>query len=251
VLTKIAARRRSRVRALTGSILAVLAAMYCTVTALDASAEVPDTRPNGVDVSSHQPTFDWPRAAAEGISFAYVKATEGTTYRNPRFASQYNGSYRAGMIRGSYHYARPDRSGGAAQAEFFVAHGGGWSRDGRTLPGALDLENTVGLDFCYGKAPGDMRAWIRDFVTRYHRLTGRWAVIYTRPNWWDRCTGRDTGIAANSPLWLAHPGSAPGPMPAGWRTYSFWQRGLWKGVDLNTWNGSVERLRVLACNGPC
>src|SRR3954471_14381084 len=122
MFTKIATSRRSRVHAFTGSILAALAATYCTLTALDASAQEADTRPNGVDVSSYQPSFDWPSAAAQGISFAYVKATEGITYRNPRFAEQYNGSYRAGMIRGSYHYARPNRSGGAAQAEYFVAH---------------------------------------------------------------------------------------------------------------------------------
>jgi GH25 family lysozyme M1 (1,4-beta-N-acetylmuramidase) len=88
-------------------------------------------------------------------------------------------------------------------------------------------------------------------VNRYHELTGRWAVIYTRTSWWDRCTGGDTSIAANSPLWLAHPGAEPGPIPAGWPTYSFWQRGLWNGVDLDTWNGPAERLRVLACDGPC
>jgi GH25 family lysozyme M1 (1,4-beta-N-acetylmuramidase) len=180
-----------------------------------------------------------------------VKATEGTSYRNPLFAEQYNGSYRAGMTRGAYHYARPDRSGGAAQAEYFVAHGGGWSPDGRTLPGALDLENSTGVDFCYGKSQAGMRAWIHDFVNRYHELTGRWAVIYTRTTWWDPCTGGDAGIAANSPLWVARPGSAPGRLPAGWPAYSFWQRGLWKGVDLNTWNGSAERLKAMACDGRC
>ncbi|MEV4638041.1 GH25 family lysozyme [Actinoplanes sp. NPDC049548] len=241
----------TRTRLFTGSVAAALAATFCVGTALDASAGVTDTRPRGVDVSSYQAGFDWTGATANGISFAYVKATEGTTYRNPRFAEQYNGSYRAGMIRGSYHYARPDRAGGAAQAEFFVANGGGWSRDGRTLPGALDLESSGGVDFCYGKTQDGMRAWIHDFVNRYRELTGRWAVIYTRATWWNPCTGGDSSIAANSPLWLAHPGAAPGPVPAGWPTYSFWQRGLWNGVDLNTWNGSAGQLRVMACDGPC
>jgi len=251
VFIKIATRRRFRVRALTGSIIAALTAVYCAVTALDASADVADTRPNGVDVSSHQPTFDWPGAAAQGISFAYIKATEGMSYRNPLFADQYQRSYQALAVRGAYHYARPNRSGGAAQAEYFAAHGGGWSRDGRTLPGALDLEDSKNVDYCYNKTPDAMRTWIHDFVNRYHELTGRWAVIYTRANWWDPCTGGDTSIAVNSPLWLAHPDSAPGPIPAGWPTYSFWQRGLWNGVDLNTWNGSAGQLQVLACDGPC
>jgi GH25 family lysozyme M1 (1,4-beta-N-acetylmuramidase) len=221
------------------------------VGALITPAQAADSRPAGVDVASYQPGFDWANAAANGIRFVYVKATEGMTYRNPRFAEQYNGSYNAGMIRGSYHFARPDQSGGSAQAGYFVQHGGGWSRDGRTLPGALDLENTANLDICYDKTTSDMRTWIHDFVNRYHDLTGRWAVIYTRPSWWNVCTGSDGSFASNSPLWLAHPGSAPGPMPAGWGTYSFWQRGGWNGADLDVWNGSYNQLRVMACDGPC
>jgi GH25 family lysozyme M1 (1,4-beta-N-acetylmuramidase) len=232
--------------------LRVWAAMVLLLaSAPQAAAHADDGRPGGVDVASYQPGFDWPAAAGQGISFAYVKATQGVTYRNPLFAEQYNGAYQAGMIRGAYHYARPDRSGGAAQAEYFVQNGGGWSRDARTLPGALDLENTAGTDFCYGRTTTEMRDWVRDFVNRYHDLTGRWAVLYTRTSWWDPCLGQDGSFAANSPLWLAHPGTTPGPIPAGWGTYSFWQRGLWNGVDFDTWNGSYEQLRVLACDGPC
>jgi GH25 family lysozyme M1 (1,4-beta-N-acetylmuramidase) len=256
-MIKNSGRRRRGFRAAVASALAVLVATFCAVAAHDASAGVTttaaagDPRPGGVDVSSYQPGFNWPQAAAQGIQFAYVKATQGITYRNPEFAAQYNGSYRAGMIRGAYHYARPDRSGGAAQADFFVQHGGAWSRDGRTLPGALDLENTTGVPYCYGQSATGMRTWIHDFVARYYALTGRWAVLYTRANWWNTCTGMDASFAAISPLWLASFGSVPGPMPSGWRTYSFWQRGLWSGVDFETWNGSYERLKNLACNGAC
>jgi lysozyme len=77
---------------------------------------------------------------ANGISILYIKATEGTGYLNPYFAQQYDGSYNVGLIRGSYHFARPDVSGGEAQADYFIAHGGGWSADGKTLPSALDID---------------------------------------------------------------------------------------------------------------
>ncbi|MBO0883064.1 MAG: hypothetical protein J2P17_22560, partial [Mycobacterium sp.] len=105
----------------------------------------------GMDVSSHQGFVNWRRAWRNGARFAYVKATEGTGYRNPYFTQQYEGSYRVGMIRGAYHFARPNISSGARQADFFVAHGGGWSRDGKTLPGALDIEwNPYSGGTCYG-----------------------------------------------------------------------------------------------------
>jgi GH25 family lysozyme M1 (1,4-beta-N-acetylmuramidase) len=210
---------------------------------------------SGIDVSSAQPGFDWPAARGAGVGFAFVKATEGTSYRNPQFAAQYNGSYQQGMIRGAYHFARPDGASGAAQAEYFVRNGGGWSRDGRTLPGALDLEDYPHGVHCYGRSPGQIVAWIHDFVNRYHDLTGRWAVIYTGAYWWNSCTAGDTGFAGNDPLWLVHPAASPGTLPAGWPTWSFWQNGTWtiggRVVDHDLWNGTVERLRVLACGGPC
>ncbi|KAG8709352.1 hypothetical protein FRC09_000723 [Ceratobasidium sp. 395] len=96
--------------------------------------------PQGIDVSGYQPDVNWQTVKANGVEFAYIKATEGTTYTNPEFASQYNGAYDAGLIRGAYHFAQPADSTGAAQANYFLEHGGKWSNDGKTLPGALDLE---------------------------------------------------------------------------------------------------------------
>lgn len=113
---------------------------------------------SGIDVSGHQRNVDWNYWWNRGKRFAYVKATEGTGYKNPYFAQQYNGSYNRGFIRGSYHFALPDRSGGASQADFFVNNGGGWSRDGKTLPGALDIEWNPYGSTCYGKTKSGMIA---------------------------------------------------------------------------------------------
>ena len=68
-------------------------------------------------------------------------------YKNPSFSSQYTGATKAGLIRGSYHFARPDQSSGAIQANYFASNGGGWSGDGITLPGVLDIECTVNAFF--------------------------------------------------------------------------------------------------------
>ena len=114
----------------------------------------------GLDVSDHQAVIDWSAVASGGTRFAYVKATEGTGFVNPDFASQYDGSYQAGLIRGAYHFALPSVSIGAAQASYFVANGGGWSADGRTLPGALDLEPNPHGARCYGLSQNAMVAWI-------------------------------------------------------------------------------------------
>lgn len=200
---------------------------------------------SGIDVSRWQGNVDWNRWWADGKRFAYIKATEGTYYRNPYFAQQYNGSFGVGMIRGVYHFALPAKSSGTSQADYFVAHGGGWSPDGQTLPGALDIEHNPSGATCYGLSPARMVRWIKDFTRRYRALTGRDPVIYTSTNWWAQCTGNSSAFGATSPLWLPRYAANPGAPPAGWWTYSFWQHTN-SPIDQDTFNGSVKQLRKLA-----
>jgi len=199
-------------------------------------------------VSSFQGNVNWTAQWNAGARFAYVKATEGTYYTNPSFAQQYNGSYNVGMIRGAYHYARPNLSSGATQADYFVAHGGGWTPDGRTLPGALDAEYNPYGDACYGLSPGALGDWLRDFSDTYRARTGRFPAIYTSATWWNRCTGGNTGFGGNNPLWVARYNTTLGALPAGWTHQTIWQyadAGDLPG-DQNLFNGPVDRLRAFA-----
>jgi GH25 family lysozyme M1 (1,4-beta-N-acetylmuramidase) len=206
------------------------------------------TQTEGVDVSSHQGNVNWSGLWTSGVRWAYAKATEGTYYKNPYFAQQYNGSYNVGMIRGAYHFATPDTTTGAAQAHHFVDNGGGWSRDGRTLPGVLDIEwNPYGAS-CYGKTQSQMVAWIRDFLTTYKARTGRDAVIYTATSWWTECTGNYSGFGASNPLWIARYASTVGTLPAGWPYYTMWQYTSTGPIvgDHNRFNGAYDRVQALA-----
>ncbi|MGW4226376.1 lysozyme [Streptomyces bauhiniae] len=214
----------------------------------DRAAGLRVTQTEGVDVSSHQGNVAWSTLWSAGTKWAYTKATEGTYYKNPNFSQQYNGPYNVGMIRGSYHFATPDTTSGKAQADYFVDHGGGWSKDGKTLPGVLDIEwNPYGAS-CYGKSKSGMVSWIKDFLNRYKARTGRSAVIYTATNWWKDCTGNYAGFASSHPLWIARYASTPGTLPAGWSTHTMWQytsSGKTVG-DHDKFNGALSRVRALA-----
>ena len=202
----------------------------------------------GIDVSSHQGTVNWTRQAGAGKTFAYVKATEGTSYRNPYFRSQYTGSLRAGMIRGAYHFASPSGSSGRTQARYFVRYGGGWTADGRTLPGVLDIEYNPYGSTCYGRTKKQMVSWISSFVTEYKRLTTRDAVIYTTTDWWTRCTGNTTRFSSTNPLWAARYGTTtPGKLPGSWAWATFWQYSSTP-IDQDRFSSSYSRLLVLARN---
>lgn len=204
----------------------------------------------GLDVSGWQQLTaqDWTQIAADGARFAYVKATEGTTYTSSQFSEQYNDSYAAGLIRGAYHFATPNTSSGAAQARFFVANGGGWTNDGHTLPPLLDIEYNPYGPTCYGLSQQAMVSWIADFSNTVYSLTGRLPAIYSTTNWWEQCTGNTSQFAAN-PLFIArYSTDGPGTLPAGWTSYTFWQyadSGTFPG-DQDVFNGSLSQLQAFA-----
>lgn len=207
--------------------------------------------PVGIDVSSNQKPITWAKVAPH-VQFVYAKATEGTYYTNPEFDNEYEGPYNYGVIRGAYHFAIPSNSSGTAQADYFAAHGGGWSADGKTLPGALDIEyNPYGPE-CYGLTASQMVGWIKNFVTEYAAREHAFPVIYSTTNWWKTCTGNSAAFAGEDPFWVANYGAAGGgPLPKGWDYYSFWQysdSGAQPG-DQDVFNGAYADLRTLAGNG--
>jgi lysozyme len=198
---------------------------------------------SGIDVSSYQGNVDWAGLWGNGSRFAYVKATESNNYVNPFFAQQYDGSHGVGMLHGAYHFARPDQSSGADQANYFVDHGGGGTGDGATLPGALDVEYNPSGDTCYNLNQDAMTAWIKDFSDTYHDRTGRFPVIYTSTTWWNQCV---SGLfSTTNPLWVARYADTVGPLPRGWTLYSFWQNTS-SPLDTDQFNGTIDRLRTLA-----
>ena len=205
----------------------------------------------GIDVSSNQGSINW-AGISSSLDFVYAKATEGTYYRNPDFTAQYNGPHSRGVIRGAYHFAIPSNSSGTAQADYFISHGGGWSADGVTLPGALDIEyNPYGAK-CYGLSTTAMTGWIWNFVNEYAAREHAYPVIYSTTDWWRACTGNATGFAKYDPFWVANYASiGGGALPGGWGFYTFWQyadHGKLPG-DQDVFNGALSQLKTLASKG--
>lgn len=209
----------------------------------------------GIDVSNWQGSINWSQVKGAGIDFVWMKATEGTSFKDASFNTNYPASHKAGLIRGAYHFARPDTSSGAAQANFFADNGGAWSRDNQTLPGVLDIETNPYGAQCYGLSTSQMRTWINDFYNRYKQRTTRDVVIYTTASWWNTCTGNWTGMSAKAPLWVAHWTTGSPTIPSGFPTWTAWQytdsgsvAGVSGNVDRNKFNGTRDRLLALANN---
>ncbi|WP_085528399.1 GH25 family lysozyme [Kocuria massiliensis] len=212
----------------------------------------------GRDISVNQGTnYDWQGVAEAGVKFGQAQATDGLDWTSPAFRQQYKAIGDAGMYKGAYHFARPHQSGGAEQAQHFVKNGGGWTADGKTLPGMLDLEPTPSAktaeEQCYHQSKAQMIRWIDDFRTEYQAETGRLPMIYTTTAWWNQCVG-DTPEFADSPLMIAQWGSkTSGQVPQAWGDYDFWQHteggaGKSSVADRSRFNASSEKLADLASN---
>ncbi|KAH9917684.1 uncharacterized protein BXZ73DRAFT_80803 [Epithele typhae] len=235
------------------------------------------TNCKGIDISHWQGTVDFDALRANGVSFVYIKATEGTTSIDPKFNSHYTGATRAGLVRGAYHFARPDKSSGAMQARHFLAHGGGWTSDGMTFLvrstsnsqrpcSCWTFEDAPKGDRNYGLNASAMVSWIKDFSDTYQSAVGVYPgehrelcagigrltfdpVIYTTTDWWKTCTGNNASFASTNPLWIARYSSSIGMVPAGWSDVTIWQyadSGENVGCQ-DEYNGSERGLKKCRC----
>ncbi len=195
----------------------------------------------GIDVSSYQGNPNWTSVKNSGKTFAFTKATEGTTYVNPDFAANWAHMKSAGLIRGAYHYGHPGTDP-VAQANFFY---------NTVHPTTGDLQMTLDIETTDGKNPTQVRSWIVSFINRIQALTGRPGIIYTGYYFWKNSAGNGSNL--NCPLWLAAYVTNPATyIPAAWSTWSFWQytstgsvSGVSGNVDRDAWNGSVSQLDQL------
>ena len=215
------------------------------VTALAALAASTLAYADGVDVSHWQGTINWSKVKAAGMQFAFMKATESTTYTDTAFATNWAGTASVGIYRGAYHFARPKVGTAPAQAKYFVSKVGSFQGAG-TLPPVLDLEATGGLGVT------DLRNWTSTWLTTVEQLTGRTPIVYVSPSFWETNLGNSTAFH-HYPLWVAHYGVSSPRVPGGWPTWTFWQRtssgsvsGISGNVDMNRFNGTTAALASFA-----
>jgi len=203
-----------------------------------------EAQPEGVDVSNHQGTVNWAQVKAGGIEFAFIKATEGTTFLDPYFHSNWAGAGGAGILRGAYHYFRPTLSP-EAQARHFL----------EVVPrlGQGDLHPVLDIEEWDGIGPGPIGDGVQVWVDTVKAALGRDVIIYTYPYFWTRRMANTRRFAQNCPLWIAaYPGPPRQPLVGGWPFYTFHQytdQGSTPGcphVDRNRFNGTEANLRKFA-----
>ena len=216
---------------------------------------------SGPDVSHWQHADDgtgsnfpitWPSVKSPGNqTFAISKATEDVTFTDPYFAPDYAAEKAQGLIRGSYHFARPKLpfSTAVAQADYYAATIGSVQEAG-DLPPIMDFEVSGGL------SPRDLITWAQAFLAELMAKTGRVPIIYTYRYFW-RTALLNSSAFVRYPLWIAdYTVGATAPTPpliGGWPTWALWQwtstakvPGITGNVDNNHFNGDAAALAAFA-----
>ena len=201
----------------------------------------------GIDVSHFQGSIDWAQVKASGIQFAYLKATDGATGRDPMFDKNAVGCLSAGIPFGAYHFFRPSEDP-EAQAHNFLF----MPLVRATLPPALDVEiSPVTID--------QIQHWlslVEDGYPTPELQSGEsmQPIIYCSPAFARQflpSAALGDGFFDEYALWVAEYTSKPAPDTAQWKDWEFWQysangriAGISTPVDLDWFHGTVEDLKA-------
>lgn len=144
---------------------------------LPAGESLADGEALGIDVSAHQGAIDWEQIRGSGVSFAYIKATEGTGHVDERFVANWQGADQAGLARGAYHYFTLC-SGGEEQAIDFL---NAVPPSDDHLPPVIDLELDGSCEAAPDRATVDRE--VSTFVEAVEKAWGRRVVVYSSWDW--------------------------------------------------------------------
>lgn len=210
------------------------------VAAPAAPTPVPDeAEALGFDVSKYQPKVDWAAARAAGRSFVFIKATESTSHVDPLFTEHWAGAAAAGLVRGAYHFYRPEADA-TAQAELFV-------KTVKLEPG--DLPPVLDVEVLDGRTAQQVVEGVKVWLAHVEKAMGRRPVVYSYTSFIQQYL-KDS--LAEYPLWVAVYEKQVPKAEANWL---FWQYGVdgasWAQgcVDENRFSGTVADLRNFARQG--
>lgn len=126
-----------------------------------------------IDVSNVNGSVDWKKVRADGVTGAWLKASEGVTFTDALFAAHRRAANRAGVRVGAYHFARPDNNTAKQEADHFSDVVGKVGR--RDLRPVLDYEHDTTL------SARELEEWARHFNQRVVDRLGVLPAFYSYP----------------------------------------------------------------------
>ena len=195
----------------------------------------------GLDVSDFQETIDWNSVGTiennYPIEFVFIRATAGNDRVDGKFNDNWLGAKKRKIIRGAYHYYRPNENS-LQQARLFIKtvhlHKG-------DLPPVLDIEKLPQGQSLDSLRVG-LKRWLK-VVEAHYKVK---PIIYTGEKYYDDFLKKDfSGYL----FWIANYNFYREKIGEDWLFWQFTEKatvpGIKGNVDVNIYNGDFEQLRFI------
>ena len=229
----------------------VILALMLFAASLSALAQ----RPLGVDVASFQGTPNWSQVKSAGVSFAWVKATQGNYYIDPDFVYDETNGKSAGVLMGAYHFAdynvNTGTAGAITEANYFWNQASPYiNGSGAYLMPMLDVEFSL-----TNNTPASVTQWVNQWCTSISN-NGAASSLMIRPVIYTFTSFASSDLQSSViqwPLWMASP-NGQNPQTGNpsyvtpWPTWTGWQygqgpiSGISGAVDEDVFDGTLSTL---------
>jgi lysozyme len=199
---------------------------------------------HGIDVSKWNGDIDWRAAKGSGVSFAFIKATEGKDRIDSGFERNWRHAAAAGVPHAPYHFYY-FCSTADDQADWFIRN---VPKASVRLPPVLDVEWNHASPTCKLRPDSTtVRAAMQRFMDRIEAHYGKRPIIYTTVDF-----HRDNlvGHFDDYHFWIRSTAAHPEDIYAS-RRWAFWQytaTGVVPGVpgntDINVFAGTEKNWRT-------
>ncbi|MQP24785.1 glycoside hydrolase family 25 protein [Flavobacterium sp. LMO8] len=201
-----------------------------------------DEKAIGFDVSEYQSEIDWEQTyhidESFELSFVFIRATAGKNKVDKRFKENWKASKERELIRGAYHYYRPNENS-IAQAENFIKN---VKLEKGDLPPVLDIEKLPKSQSIDSLKVG-LRRWLKK-VEKHYKVK---PIIYSGESYYTDFLKKEF---SDYPLWIANYNFWRNDLESDWQFWQFTEKAQIQGiegmVDLNIFNGTKNKL-LLKC----
>lgn len=192
----------------------------------------------GIDVSEYQGKIDWTLVEtienSYPLEFAFIRATAGNDREDGQFKSNWLGAKKNKMIRGAYHYYRPNENS-KEQAELFIKSVHLQKGD---LPPVLDIEK-LPRDQSLDSLKVGLKRWLK-IVEAHYKVR---PIIYTGEKYYDDFLKEEF---KDYLFWIANYNFYRERIKEDWLFWQFTEKasvsGIKGNVDVNIYNGDLLQL---------
>lgn len=195
----------------------------------------------GLDVSEYQEKISWSYVDTleqkYPIDFVFIRATVGNDRVDSQFKRNWLGAKENKMIRGAYHYYRPNENS-IEQAELFIQTVTLKKGD---LPPVLDIERLP-----KNQSIDSLKIGLKRWLTKVESHYKVRPIIYTGEKYYDDFLKEEF---SDYLFWIANYNFYQEQIQDEWLFWQFTEKakvpGIKTNVDINIYNGDLQQLRFI------